>query len=322
MPKVSIVSVFYNRAGFVDRTVESLLRQDYPDFDIVLVDDGSTDGTLKALRANEGGRVRVIAQANKGFTAAIGSAIAALDCEYIAIQGSGDSSYPSRLRLQAEALDSNPRLAVVGGGIDVVEPSTGRIVREWDKPIGQPAAQVMLGPNPFSHGETMYRAKTYRECGGYRDFFTFAQDRDLFCRMSRRGEFYRISEKIYARLSFIPGSVSAKPMKRIQQILLSAFAVHCHGEALAGRPDPLDAYGPIAALSIGRSAVAQKAILRAALRSLAHGDYQDAVAYARFLHGYAPGPTSTLVLTMCKTRAAAHRAQTPQSFGAGAKRLT
>jgi len=296
MPKVSVVSVFHNRARFVRRTVESLLQQDFDDYEVVLVDDGSTDGTEAALRAYEGGRVRVIAHANKGFTQSLRDVLETVDCRYIAIQGSGDSSLPARLRLQAQALDQHRQLAVVGGAIEVIDPDTGRIVRERRDAIGSPATRVMLGANPFAHGETMYRADFYRACGGYRPFFTFAQDRDLFCRLSRRGEFLRIPEKVYTRLSFIPGSVSSQPRKHIQQALFSAFAVHCHAETLAGRPDPLDAYGPVAALAAGRSPIAARTIRRAIARSLAYGQHAHALDYARFLHSYAPGVDSMVLL--------------------------
>lgn len=311
MPNVSVVTVFHNRAGLVRATVESLLQQTYDDYEIVLVDDGSTDGTLGALRQFEGGRVRVITHANKGFTNAIADAIQSLDCRYIAIQGSGDTSHADRLRLQAAALDAQSEIVTVGAKIEVIDPASGAVMRDWGRPIARPAADAILQANPFSHGETMFRARTYRACGGYRRFFTFAQDRDLFCRMSRRGEFFRVPQTLYRRLSSVAGSVSADPAKRIQQILLSAFAVHCHREALAGRGDPLEAQGPAAALSMGRSSMASRAIWRAALRSLRQRQYANAAAYAQFLDRYDSGPGATALLALCSVLGGRHGSVEP-----------
>ena len=109
MPLVTAITVFYNREAHVAQSVESLLAQDYPNLEILLVDDGSKDGTLDALQAYESDlRVSVISGRNQGLVGALRAAIAQAQGSLIAIHGSGDISLPNRLSRQVEALGRAP----------------------------------------------------------------------------------------------------------------------------------------------------------------------------------------------------------------------
>ncbi|MEL7029538.1 MAG: glycosyltransferase family A protein, partial [Pseudomonadota bacterium] len=93
-PLVSVVTIFYNRADHVRSSIESLLSQTYPNMEIVAVDDGSTDDTLRELQAIEDPRYRVISKENTGFTRSLNFAIAQTSGAYVAIHDAGDISYP------------------------------------------------------------------------------------------------------------------------------------------------------------------------------------------------------------------------------------
>ncbi|MGM0569518.1 glycosyltransferase [Marinobacter sp.] len=248
MVRVSVVSVFYNRAGMVDESVASLKQQSLDDYEILLVDDGSTDNTLERLRAHEDAATRVIAGPNRGLVGALNKAIAEARGAYIAIHGSGDLSLPQRLARQAEILDQRPEVGVVGCRSEVVTLQSTRPPHLVKQAFDGDARETIIDWNPFHHGEVMFRKTVFDQVGGYRPFFVCAQDRDLWCRMSHHCHFLVLEDVLYRKFAKVPGSVAADPGRLMLQRHLSDFALYCHRERLAGRPDPLEQFGEQGAL--------------------------------------------------------------------------
>ena len=126
-PRVSMVTTVYNGAPYFDRAIPGILAQTYEDFEFVVVDDGSTDGTLVRLRAlaESDRRFRVFAPGRLGAAAAYNFAVAQASGEYIARQDFDDRSYPERLRLQVAYLDAHPDVGIVGGAYLLVDERRG-----------------------------------------------------------------------------------------------------------------------------------------------------------------------------------------------------
>ncbi|WP_158967150.1 glycosyltransferase [Paraglaciecola sp. L3A3] len=248
---VSIVSAYYNRQDWVDNTIESLINQTYSNIEIIIFDDASTDDTYEKLHAyaEKDKRIKLIRFAqNKGFVLGMIEAIAMCQGEYIAIQGSGDISFPERIAKQADILAANPKIGLVGSLRNVVNKSSLDKLyafknNSWveGEAFSGDASKLILKKNLFSHGEVMFRKSVYDKCGGYREIFTFAQDRDLWIRMSKICQFHTIPEVLYERY-FIEGAVSINPEKRLIQRLLSELAVQC-GETETGNKDIVQKYG-------------------------------------------------------------------------------
>jgi len=110
--KVSVIIATYNRADYVRQAVDSVLAQSLRDFELIVVDDGSTDGTAAVL-AEYGARIRVIATPNRGAARARNAGLAAATGEYVAFLDSDDLSDPERLSLQAAVLDTFPDIGLV-----------------------------------------------------------------------------------------------------------------------------------------------------------------------------------------------------------------
>jgi glycosyltransferase involved in cell wall biosynthesis len=244
LPRVSIVTAFYNRAATVRASLESLLAQDWPNLEIVAVDDGSTDGTAAILRSYSDPRLRVIVQANTGFTTAISRAVEAAGGDFIAMHDGGDVSQPGRVTAQATILMSRPEVGVVGCHVED-DGEDGAATVTLRPPEGLPFADTLMRRNLFTHGEVMYRRALYDAVGGYRPLFRFAQDRDLWMRMSARTDYAIVPEVLYRRLR-IEGGVSTSYDKQILQAYLSDFAVQCAASRDADGRDLLDRHGDLA----------------------------------------------------------------------------
>lgn len=221
-PKVSVVCAWYNRVSYIHDTIDSLLAQDYPNFDITVVNDGSPDPRVQEFfDAYDDARLRVIHQDNTGFTRALRRAIDESDGEYIAIQGAGDVSLPRRLSAQVEYLADVPKVVAVGTGHYEGRPRKSR--RRVVSPITIATEKILMRRVPFTHGTVVYKRSAYIDAGGYDPFFKFSQDWDLYFRLSKQGEVHGINSPLYIKLLFEDGA-SISPDKKIEQICFARIA--------------------------------------------------------------------------------------------------
>lgn len=242
-PLVSVVTVFHNRQDSVAESVGSLLSQTCASFEIICVDDGSTDDTLAKLRAIDDPRLRLMHHENCGFTTSIARGVASARGRYIAIHGAGDVSLPDRLAKQAEVLERCPEIGVVGCYVaDVLSDGDAMVFKPEDD---APLFDTLARENPFTHGEVMFRRSVYDQAGGYRTAFTYAQDKDLWWRMSRYTDHAIVHEVLYRRGAF-PDSVSADPLRLARRYMLTDLADQIAKRSPAGGEDLVDAHGPLA----------------------------------------------------------------------------
>lgn len=217
------MTCFHNRYEFVMASLNSLLDQTYRDYEIVVVDDASTDGTSELLQDINDPKVRVVRnEQNLGFVRSLLLAIDLAEGELIAVHGAGDLSYRQRLERQVEFLDGNPGYVAVGCHRDVVTPDRKVVSRTTPGP-GPITLTNLLQGNTYSHGEVMYRREAYEACGGYRAHMTFAQDFDLWLRMCKVGHLGVVQEVLYGRMAHEDG-VSFDPVRVAQQAAFSELA--------------------------------------------------------------------------------------------------
>jgi glycosyltransferase involved in cell wall biosynthesis len=168
-PRVSVVSTVYNGAPYFDRAIPGILAQTFDDFEFVIVDDGSTDGSLERLRELAAGdsRVRVFAPGRLGAAAAYNYGVTQARGEYVARQDFDDRSYPDRLRLQVALLDAEEKVGIVGGAYVLVDERRGeRYVRM--PPTGHDALfPAMARYVPIAHTVATFRRRAWSEAGGY-----------------------------------------------------------------------------------------------------------------------------------------------------------
>jgi glycosyltransferase involved in cell wall biosynthesis len=284
-PKVSVCCAWYNRSDAIRGTIDSLLGQRFDSFEIVVVNDGSRDPRVREiLSAYSDPRLVVVEQDNAGFVNAIRRAIDESRGEYIAIQGAGDVSYPDRLRRQAGLLDSEPDVGVVGCRCDgVVIGGPGDGFREPGRLLTkEPTIDHFLRPpNPLGHGEVMMRRRSYDAVGGYRPFFKFAQDLDLWIRMARVCQFRILEETLYERRTFHDDGIAADRSKLLLQHKLANFARQCHRDRVENGRDYVDVYGQYAGLFGRPSSAFADFASRQSLQAFAVGDHDSAAFFCR-----------------------------------------
>ncbi|MGH1456457.1 MAG: glycosyltransferase family 2 protein [Alphaproteobacteria bacterium] len=219
-PAVSIITGYYKREDVVRRTLSSLLDQNFKDIEIIVFDDASPDGTAAEIKAfieevRDPRIVPIYHTKNIGFVAGLLDALKHAKGQYIAIQGSGDYSYPDRIALQKALLDERPEVGVVGSYYENYV-ADSQIVRLRTPNADTIDLVALLQNNVFTHGEVMFRRDAYEQAGGYREQFTFCQDYDLWLRMISYCKFATVPQVLYRRFIDFEG-VSYNPKKFIAQ---------------------------------------------------------------------------------------------------------
>lgn len=199
-PRVSVVMAVYNGAAYVHQAIESILGQTYADFELVLVEDGSTDETPQLLRQYNDRRILLVENnRNLGLTKSLNRGIGASHGEFIARQDADDFSFPNRLACQVAFLDSHPTVGLVGSATLWIDAQGG--VLQERHPLTNPAAiqQMLLSAIPFRHGTFMFRRACLQELdGGYNEAFLVAQDCELLLRVSEHWDVANVPEILYA----------------------------------------------------------------------------------------------------------------------------
>ena len=217
LPLVSVVTGYYNRKENLKECVQSILDQTYPNFEYIIFDDCSTDGTYELLKEFNDPRLTLFrTETNGGFTKGVIRAINEhAQGEYIAIQGAGDISRKERIVKQVEVLLNKPAVGIVS--CDWVDEQQDGSKVSKSRP-GKDVAfrKMILYQNIISQGEVMFRRSAYEKAGGYDPWIEFAQDWDLWIRMRHHGDFYRIAEVLYER-PYFEKSVSQNLSNLVEQ---------------------------------------------------------------------------------------------------------
>jgi glycosyltransferase EpsE len=168
-PKVSVVSTVYNGEPYFDRAIPGVLAQTFDDFELILVDDGSTDRSLSMLREleNRDQRVRVFTPGRLGAAAAYNYGVAQARGEYVARQDFDDRSYPDRLRLQVALLDADPGLGMVGGYYVLVDERRGERYVRMPPTDHSDILAAMARYVPIAHTVATFRRRAWEDAGGY-----------------------------------------------------------------------------------------------------------------------------------------------------------
>ena len=198
-PRVSIVLPVWNGARYLEGTLSSLRSQTMGDYELIIIDDGSDDGTSAILSkgAQVDHRIKLITNRRRSgmgfvFTQGIGLATA----DYVARMDGDDIAHPERLARQLDFLEANSGVVIVGSQIQLID-SLGALLGIRRYPLSDiDLRRAMARYSPFAHPATMYRRRAVLDLGGYDSRWAPAEDLDLWIRLSRVGELANLPDTL------------------------------------------------------------------------------------------------------------------------------
>jgi FkbM family methyltransferase len=199
VPMVSVLMAVHNGRDYLTQALESLYQQTWQNFELIIVDDASTDDTPEILNRLKDARTLIHRNpANLGLTRSLNIGLRLCRGQFVARMDADDLSLPQRFARQVEFLQSHPDIAMVGSPYYRID-AQGNIAARIDVPADDTAIRQMMRQKcAFGHGTVMVRRQVLLDCGGYNEDFTYAQDFDLWLRMSERYKLANLSEPLYA----------------------------------------------------------------------------------------------------------------------------
>lgn len=197
-PLVSIILPTYNREQYIRKAIDSVLDQTYRNFELIIINDGSTDETTEIVSefSKKDLRVRIITNKvnlglvktlNRGIRDALGKYIARLD----------DDDFwcdKRKLEKQVDFLEKNIEYALVGGGVIRIDKEGKEIVRYLLPENDGNIRKIILVDNAFAHSTVLFRKDIWEKTGGYDKGFDGLEDRDLWLKIGRLNKFYNFQE--------------------------------------------------------------------------------------------------------------------------------
>jgi cellulose synthase/poly-beta-1,6-N-acetylglucosamine synthase-like glycosyltransferase len=198
-PCVSVVVAVHNGERHLEASLASILRQSFGNFELIVVDDGSTDRTLEILSrlSDADSRIQVIRQERRGQTASLIRAMRVARGAYLARQDADDLSRPERFERQLHYFDAHPSVGALGCAAEIID-DDGRAIGVV--PMRHGIARVRQGLMTLKatmvHSSMMMRRAAYEAVGGYREAFCVSQDIDLWLRMAQRYDVDNVPERL------------------------------------------------------------------------------------------------------------------------------
>lgn len=250
-PIVTVLMPVYNSAAYLDKAVQSILDQTHENFEFLIFDDGSSDGSVKKLinYAQTDSRIKFYQCSHSGYSAHLNEGIQLACGSFIARMDSDDYAYPQRLEKQLNYLQNHPDVLAVGTSVELMdedgdsyscvcgEMSHEELVKHYLQPQG--------GVGLLYHPSMMMRTEAVRLVGGYRTDFEPAEDMDLWLRLSEVGKLARM-EDVLLKFRTHQTSISHRKMRvqhqNVERALHEAYARrNLPGKLSVGSPDEIEA---------------------------------------------------------------------------------
>lgn len=221
-PKISIVIPSYNRAEFIPATLDSILAQTYKDFEIIFIDDGSTDATETVVQAymDKDFRVKYFKQANSERAVARTYGMSLAEGDYICLVDSDDVWYPHKLEVQLVVMEADPELAMSYASVDRIDlkgHKLGYAARQHEGYTGWVFFEL-LKRNFIPSVTPMIRRGALKKVKTQNTEYIPYEDWDFWLRLSREGRFFHIVEALGAYRLHPGQSVQNVNPERIEKV--------------------------------------------------------------------------------------------------------
>lgn len=207
-PKISIVTPSYNQAEFLEKTILSVLNQNYPNLEYIIIDGGSTDGSVEIIRKYEKYLTYWVSEQDEGQAAAINKGFLKSTGEILAWLNSDDTYAPDTIATIADYFCCHPEVDVLYGDVNVIDEHSRVMRRSLDVIFTK--KRLVYGAVGITQAETFFRRDAFIEAGMVRKDFFFCLDAELWLKMCLKGAHFFHLRKILANFRVHKSSKSSK----------------------------------------------------------------------------------------------------------------
>jgi glycosyltransferase involved in cell wall biosynthesis len=195
--KVTVLMPVYNAEKYIGDAITSVLEQTFTDFELLIVNDGSTDNTEKIISSFTDSRITLIRQNNMGVAAALNTGLKHAKAELIARFDADDICYPQRLEVQYNFLRDNPDYVLTGSACDYID-KDGNFLFKWypDAFEHEDLQKIIYKVSPFDHPTVMYYKSVALSLNGYPEEAIHFEDHILWTFFFEKGKLYNMRESL------------------------------------------------------------------------------------------------------------------------------
>ena len=197
-PEISVILPVYNGGKYLKEAIDSILNQTFKNFELIIVNDGSTDESLYIIRSYKDERIKLINQKNTGLSKALNNGIKLAKGKYIARMDQDDISHPERLKKQIKFMESHTDYVAIGTYANYIS-KNGEFLYTSKTPYkSEDLKNGLPYVCPFVHSSVMMRVDALKKVGGYKNVgrYFYQEDILLWIDLSKEGEFYNILESL------------------------------------------------------------------------------------------------------------------------------
>lgn len=219
----------YNNASFLAGALDSLLCQTYKDFELIVVNDGSTDCTEDILIDHQKMDSRLVVIDNKnniGITKALNKGLRIATGKYLVRMDSDDWSYPNRVETQVLFMDNNPNVVVAGSWAEICDKDLKVVSTRCFPSKDSDIRNLILRYNPVAHSSTIWRLDKLVALGGYDESYKYSQDYRAYLMLGKNGMLANIP-KVLVKLRKQTGSISVSKGASQEFYALKAKLLAC-----------------------------------------------------------------------------------------------
>ncbi len=233
-PKITVLMPVYNCSRYIGESINSILNQSFKDFELIIIDDGSTDETFKVIKKIRSKKIKLFKNKhNLGIAKCLNIGLKKARGEFIARCDGDDINFSERFKIQKDFLESRPDYVLVSSNAFLIN-EQGKNIGKLIFPSSDKAVRrIIFLKNPIIHSAVMYRKKTIKKINGYRELFNLGgEDYDLWFRLMKQGKFRtlpkflikrRITENVFTKKFHFRIEVLALLVRVINLPLLLKF---------------------------------------------------------------------------------------------------
>ena len=182
-PRISVIMGVYNCEKHLAKAIQSILNQTFKDFEFIIINDGSTDGSEAIIKSFSDPRIKFISQANIGLTKSLNKALKLAKGGLIARMDADDIAYPERFAKEVKFLEQHPEIMLCGTWAKYIN-AQGEIIGDFKTLLtDNEIKKSLLKHNPFIHPSVMVRKELFDKVGYYNENYRYVQDYELWGRV-------------------------------------------------------------------------------------------------------------------------------------------